>query len=65
MGYKYFEISPIEVLPMKRESFFVALFCMGILWVMLAFPLHAQNPPKNLTLLYGNNFNGEIEPCPT
>ena len=50
---------------MKRKSFFFALLCMGVLWGMLAFPLHAQNTPKNLTLLYGNNFNGDIEPCPT
>ncbi|HUL29772.1 MAG TPA: hypothetical protein VLZ03_04895 [Thermodesulfobacteriota bacterium] len=26
---------------------------------------HAQNSPKTLTLVYSNNINGEIAPCPT
>jgi len=25
----------------------------------------AQNPPKALTILYTNNINGEIDPCPS
>jgi hypothetical protein len=50
---------------MRKKSFFIALLCMGALWAFLIFPLHAQRTPKNLTLLYGNNFNSEIEPCPT
>ena len=28
-------------------------------------PIPAQNPVKSLTLVYSNNINGEIEPCPT
>ncbi len=30
-----------------------------------AFPSYAQKAARTLTLLYSNNINGEIEPCPT
>ncbi len=50
---------------MSRKPFFVLLFCLGVVWALAAFPLHAQKAPTSLTLLYSNNFNGEIEPCPT
>jgi hypothetical protein len=50
---------------MKARWFFIALLSLGVLWVFQAFPLHAQRTPKTLTLLYSNNFNGEVEPCPT
>ena len=50
---------------MKRKSFFIVLLVMGIVLAVQANPLHAQKTAKTLTLLYSNNFNGEIEPCPT
>jgi hypothetical protein len=28
-------------------------------------PCNAQNPNKTLTVLYSNNMNGEVDPCPT
>jgi hypothetical protein len=30
-----------------------------------AIPASAQNSPMYLTILYSNNINGEIDPCPT
>ncbi len=50
---------------MSAKSFSILLLCLGVLWALAAFPLHAQKAPTSLTLLYSNNFNGEIEPCPT
>ena len=50
---------------MKRKSFFITLFFPLILGMVCSFSAHAQNSPKILTLLYSNNINGEIEPCPT
>ena len=50
---------------MSRKTFFTLFLCLGVLWTLAAFPVHAQKTPTPLTLLYSNNFNGEIEPCPT
>ena len=41
------------------------LLCLAVLWVLRPFAVHAQEAPKSLTLLYSNNLNAEIEPCPT
>jgi hypothetical protein len=49
---------------MKRKSFFIALLSLGMLWALQVPALDAQKTPKTLVLLYSNNFNGEIEPCP-
>ncbi|NWF93814.1 MAG: hypothetical protein HXY46_12940 [Syntrophaceae bacterium] len=43
---------------------FILLSILGFLWANPSIPCHAQNPVKNLTILYSNNINGEIEPCP-
>jgi hypothetical protein len=50
---------------MKTKWLLIFLFIVGFLFVALDDPLHAQNPPKTFTLIYSNNINGEIEPCPT
>ena len=26
---------------------------------------HAQKAPRGLTIIYSNNINGELDPCPT
>ncbi len=36
-----------------------------VLWANLIDCCHAQPQPKTLTLLYTNNINGEIDPCPS
>ena len=50
---------------MKKTWFFVSIFGMGILLTITGLPSYAQKSPKTLTLLYSNNINGEIDPCPT
>ncbi len=50
---------------MKKKAIPVIFLCLGVLWALAVSPLHAQKTPTSLTLLYSNNFNGEIEPCPT
>lgn len=41
------------------------VFAVGFYWILNGTYTCAQPAPKNLTLLYSNNLNGEIHPCPT
>ncbi|MGZ3590304.1 MAG: hypothetical protein ACXU99_06560 [Thermodesulfobacteriota bacterium] len=50
---------------MKEKWFLIGVLVLGSLLVFNAFPTHAQKVPKTLTLIYSNNINGEIDPCPT
>jgi len=50
---------------MKSKRFWTALFLLGSLLILFALPSHAQNQTRTLTILYSNNLNGEIDPCPT
>jgi hypothetical protein len=50
---------------MKGKWLLIIIFALIFRWMANGIPVHAQNPPKTLTLLYSNNINGEIEPCPT
>jgi hypothetical protein len=43
----------------------ILFMVLGVLWMNHSRPCNAQNPTKTLTLLYSNNINGEIDPCPT
>ena len=61
IGYKYF----LEVKEMKSKRFWTILFLSGSLLILFALPSHAQKLPRTLTILYSNNLNGEIDPCPT
>jgi len=61
IGYKYF----LEVKEMKSKRFWTILFLSGSLLILLALPTHAQKQARTLTILYSNNINGEIDPCPT
>jgi len=47
---------------MRRISIFILIF--GFL-LLNELPSYGQKKPKNLTLIYSNNINGEIEPCPS
>ena len=62
MGYKYFYS---KVSGMKEKRFLIGVLVLGSLLVFHALPTHAQKLPKTLTLVYSNNLNGEIDPCPT
>jgi hypothetical protein len=62
MGYNYFYL---QVNGMKGKWFVIGVLVLGFLLLPNVFPSHAQKSLKTLTLLYSNNINGEIEPCPT
>jgi len=61
IGYKYF----LEVKKMKSKRFWTILFLLGSLLILFSLPAHAQKQTRTLTILYSNNLNGEIDPCPT
>jgi len=61
MGYKYFS----RVNRMKGKWFVLGILALGFSLLFNISSSHAQKLPKTLTLLYSNNINGEIEPCPT
>jgi hypothetical protein len=50
---------------MKRLWFFVISLIFGFLWVSHVNPCYAQKTLNPLTLVYTNNINGEIDPCPS
>jgi len=50
---------------MKVKWFLIGFFVLGFHWPMNGTPALAQEPRKTLTVLYSNNINGEIEPCPS
>ena len=44
----------------------VLIFILGFFFLLMIMGIaHAQKQPKSLTILYTNNINGEIDPCPT
>ncbi len=49
---------------MQKRWVLMARLGMFILF-MTAVPSYAQKQPSTLTILFTNNINGEIEPCPT
>jgi len=54
-----------KVSVMKGKLFVIWVLILGFLLAYSVFPTHAQKLPKTHTLLYSNNVNGEIDPCPT
>jgi hypothetical protein len=44
---------------------FLVLLTFGFLGINLSHPCYAQKPLGTLTILYSNNINGEVDPCPT
>jgi hypothetical protein len=50
---------------MKRNWFAIGVLVLGFFLSFNASPSLAQKSPKTLTLVYSNNINGEIDPCPT
>ena len=54
-----------EVNTMRIMGFVAGALILGFLLGVQASPLHAQAAGKTLSLLYSNNMNGEIDPCPT
>jgi hypothetical protein len=50
---------------MNGKWFVIGVLVLGFFLFFNASPSHAQKSPKTLTLVYSNNINGEIDPCPT
>jgi hypothetical protein len=52
---------------MKKERLFVPALILVLLGAthFIHFSAYAQKSTKALALLYSNNLNGEIDPCPT
>lgn len=49
---------------MRKRRLLTATLGFLLLIVATGSP-YAQKQPKTLTILYTNNINGEIDPCPT
>jgi hypothetical protein len=50
---------------MKTRSLFILFLILGFLEIAPYAFSQSKIPPKPLALLYSNNINGEIDPCPT
>ena len=54
-----------EVNTMKAKWFFGVVFVLGVLLIAQGHTPYAQKTGKTFNLLYSNNINGEVDPCPT
>jgi hypothetical protein len=50
---------------MKTRALFILFLILGVLGTDPYAFSQSKIPSKTLTLLYSNNINGEIDPCPT
>jgi hypothetical protein len=50
---------------MKTRSLFILFLILGFLGTDRHAFSQDKIPVRTLTLLYSNNINGEIDPCPT
>ncbi len=50
---------------MKWKCVLIGILISGFVWMAVDVYSQAQKPNKTLTILYSNNLNGEIDPCPT
>jgi hypothetical protein len=50
---------------LKGKWLVIGVLALGFFLFLNGSPSHAQKSPKTLTLVYSNNINGEIDPCPT
>jgi hypothetical protein len=76
MGYKsyqlpnspacrYARIAEWGIKKMKKNLLFIPFLILGLLEIHHYAFSQTKIPSKTLTLLYSNNLNGEIDPCPT
>jgi len=50
---------------MTVKRLLTILMAAGFVFSTLAPCSHAQKAPRSLTIIYSNNINGELDPCPT
>ena len=50
---------------MRKKWFISVVSALGFLLAIHVNPTLAQKTGKNLSVMYSNNINGEVDPCPT
>jgi len=50
---------------MTVKRLLTILTAAGFVFATLVPFSHAQKAPRGLTIIYSNNINGELDPCPT
>ncbi len=50
---------------MKRGFLFLIVGVLTFCWTVSGSLAQAQKHLQKVTVLFGNNINGEVEPCPT
>ena len=50
---------------MKGRLSLIVILILGFFLIFNTLPSHAQKQTRTLTILYSNNLNAEIDPCPT
>jgi hypothetical protein len=50
---------------MTKKWPLLLIIMFGFLWAIHGADAQPEKPSKILTILYSNNLNGEINPCPT
>jgi len=65
IGYKYLKVFMIDDGDRMKKRIFLSFFYGLLVLLMVMGTAHAQKQPKAFTVLYTNNINGEIDPCPT
>jgi hypothetical protein len=48
----------------SRRWLLIAILPLGLLLFFGELSLSSENPSVSLTLIYSNNINAEIDPCP-
>ena len=64
---RYFKIEGITLLKQMKWMGRRVLIAILAMWLLLSInqPSTVAQNARSLTLLYTNNINGEIDPCPT
>jgi hypothetical protein len=65
IGYKYLKVLVIGDVDRMKKVWVLSFFYGLLVMLMIMGTAHAQKQPKTLTILYTNNINGEIDPCPS
>lgn len=50
---------------MKKMWFVAPMFVLSLFLAIRGHSLQTPKTGRNLTVLYSNNINGEVDPCPT
>ncbi len=62
--FKIEEINPLRQMKWMGRRVLIAILAMG-LFLSINQPSAVAESARSLTILYTNNINGDIDPCPT